>query len=356
MRCTAKKLVPGLFATLALSLFSGCLLLFAASPVAAELTPTEKEVAIEIDGAIRALEDGIVAFAPVMAESRAGDRSTQQAATLLLRAQGRLTYGLARLIHVNTEQAALADTLDTWTPAQYVASAWTRIDAGLGMLRDAQKVAPAAIQPYLTSAVARLTRLDRTQTFEAPFPIDYPQVVGPHGDWEQAQTRTSIALQSLDTAMTALVETYRASDVSPTVFPYLSGVVKRNVSVQRLYRHAMLINSMIPSVPSQDCGLNRFHLIAANLAKYVSMTSGSHGLHGAPYDLQRGIENLWPAVVEALIAAPVARAQFENFVVWWLRAWRWGDGAAWSMLEFPDEARLAEIRAQARPLAPPLCR
>jgi hypothetical protein len=333
----------------------GCSLLLGVSPVAAELTAAEKQVAIEVDGAIRKLEDGILAFAPLMGTVAGADRRTQQAASLMLRAQGRLTYGLARLIHVNTEQGANAEILDNWTPAQYVASAWTHIDSGVAMLKDAQQVLPVTLQPYVTSAVTRLTRLDRTQPFEEPFPLDYPQIIGPHGDWEQAQTRTSIALQLLDTAMIALVDTYRASDIPPTLFPRLTGIVRRNVSLQRLYRHAMLLNSMIPAVPSQDCGLNRFHLIAGNLARYVSMTSGSHGPHGAAYDLQLAIEDVWPTAIEALVGAPVARGHFEKFLTLWLRVWRWGDGAAWSMLEFPDENRLAEIRAQARPALPPLC-
>ena len=95
---------------------------------------------------------------------------------------------------------------------QSLLRAWAKADSIVkslnnGIANGTSKVpAMAAATPIVEQVIAMVSSIDRTLPYADPFPAAYPRVLGPHGDYDLAQSLAALARKYADEAVTSVVQ------------------------------------------------------------------------------------------------------------------------------------------------------
>ena len=134
-------------------------------------------------------------------ETSCGRADTAQACLALTQGFFKLTQAVGWLLHVNVnpdDEAGAA--LLASARSSVVATAWADLDRALLELNRASQFRG---QRDYEAALAALARVNRTLAYAEPFPENYPQKFGPHGNYDLAQQRLWSLIQYGATALQA---------------------------------------------------------------------------------------------------------------------------------------------------------
>ena len=90
--------------------------------------------------------------------------------------------------------------------------AWSKTDALVkslnnGIANGLSKEPPLANAiPIVQQVIAVLQSIDRTLPYASPFPAAYPRILGPHGDYDSAQSVAALARKYADEAITSVTQ------------------------------------------------------------------------------------------------------------------------------------------------------
>jgi len=362
--------------------FCLCLLVLSCAPVRAELTDEEKAQVKKAHDSLYAAEEGLFYTGLLARACSLSPARPEVQAALRAYAQGfsRGHRGLALLVGANPADGAEGAAIAAWPRAQWVAEAFADFDRTIvafetarsslmlaqGLAADACSVPAAAVTDSVNRARMwtgwasdGLRQLSRALAYAEPRSAAFPQVVGPHGDWQGTMNLGAFSLRFLTDALGHAAELYDTLELPYPDYNAFYRVALRYVSAQRLIRSTWLNLAMVP-LNAAECRKNRFRLVSDSLGRLVSHDSGSHiGVQGAPYEFAVGLGEFQPFFLEQVVSRPLARVRWRMFEQRWADAWRHSDGMAWQVLVFPSDEVLNQIRGQRSeadgPFGPPIC-
>lgn len=217
-------------------------LVLVAAPAWAELQPKEAAELGKARVARRSITTGLRDYVvPYL-----GDPIVASVMTQGLAAARETAIATGLLLNVITEQHSTPPfaTLAAMPREDRVALAWWRLDRVAAFLTGAQKSAAAARSAtadpmkqdamrrvsdiWLAGALTRLTALDRSLAYADPNPAAFPQIVGPHGDFEGAEwalyRAVNYAHNAMDIEPVAATRLLAATDVVVDAMLLLAGV------------------------------------------------------------------------------------------------------------------------------------
>ena len=294
----------------------GAALLVLCGSAEAELTAQEKANLVHLRNASRSispsLQDYILPYRL--------DTDVKPAALAVVRASREVTLELALLLDVITEQhqTPLYDELAAKTREERVQIAWWRGDRAVAMLRDAQNTLlaaeSAAQEPrkkdflfrartiWIEGAIHHLGKVNRTLTYAQPDPATFPQVIGPHGDYENYMWKV-----------------WRSQHYAHDAMESELGTTLRMQSAKNILVDAMLLVAGVTWNQDQATKSMFFRVIDA-----LELLTDGDVNNGLPPRFQQAI---------AIANTKAARAQIAD-------AWKHSDDAVWRLMIFLDCSKL----------------
>jgi len=337
---------------------------FAPGVACAELSTAEKKQLQSLHQAAGYVEQSYWALGDLLRRTTPANRPAVANVWGRLRASSdSINLAIALLVHGNPYQGWQATDLEASGVPTWVRRAWQSLDIAYGnLVALAFSDLPVSglantdgIRDRAWWAAQTISRVDRTLTFGNPWPRNYPQVIGPHGDWRAAVNRLGLSVSGFQELHGQAIAAY-ATDRPLDDYSAFSGIPALIGAVQLRSRMVLLNLALIPLSP-QQCAENAFHLVARTLGLLLDDTSHDPG--GSPYFFENGFEALLKVYSDNASTRPDFTRAFHRFFIVLQRMWRLQNGAAWSALTFPDPAKLAEIRGQnsiaSDPFAGALC-
>lgn len=288
----------------------GAALLLVCRPANAEFTNQEKANLVHLRNANRtispALQDYILPYRL--------DADVKPAALAVVTASREVTLEIGLLLNVITEQhlTPLYDALAAKTREERVQLAWWHGDRAVMFLRDAQnkllEAETATTDPrkkdfmfrarsiWVEGAITHLDRVNRTLAYADPLPASFPQVIGPHGDYEMYMWKL-----------------WRSQHYAHDAMRTELGTTLRMQSAKNIIIDAMLLVAGVTWNPDQAGKSMFFRVIDV-----IEMLSGDN------VD-----KNLPPRFMQAIsgVQTLAARIQIAD-------AWKHSDDAVWRLMIF----------------------
>ena len=235
---------------------------------------------------------------------------------------------------------------------------------------------------HTNTAITALTAFNQVLTYASPNSPWYPQVLGPHGDFDdavfdmaQAVNETATGLQGTRQAWDWVTNgesaysgpaLYNASTPCDAVggselMGFCRLIVRMGGNIMLTMTSTIRIYGLIPDNQAADYpGLQRedamsaVQLIAQQYEGLYSKQSGgnqsrTHQHPGIPYHYDNLGSDSWIPLTAAMTTRPVARALF--FTAWHqltMTAWRRSDGSGWNSFKFTgtdqNDATLQSLR------------
>jgi hypothetical protein len=317
----------------------------------AALTPVEAESVRRVFSA--ATDHLHAGMSEVLVVIRVTDGASRPRAAdvvrLLLRAQRQLASALGDLLG-----ATYAPT-DVRGRGFFVARAVQQIDAAKGTLAQVQAAASAAGGTQYTrlrtiwvaNALTQLNAFNRTLPYLDPYPEGVsPQgrrlVIGPHGEYDQAQARLSSAINFLLLGYEATQRAYAAD----ALLPGYEAIYQQMKFAALLYRQNVQAMATLAALPltSPEAALDPFFRV---LARLESLTHGGGGAttaanhcagdtcHGTPYNYNQLVQ-FFIQQVPYWTGRPTFAAEQRELLHRITEAWDGTDSAVWFTLSFPQ--------------------
>lgn len=282
----------------------------------AELTAQEKANLVHLRNASRtispALQDYILPYRL--------DADVKPAALALVRASREVTLEIALLLDVITEQrhTQLFDVLAAKTREERVQLAWWRGERAVAMLRDAQTLLlpaeEAATDPkkkdymfrartiWVEGAINHLEKVNTTLAYASPDPAAFPQIIGPHGDYENFMWKI-----------------WRSQHYAHDAMETELGTTLRMQSAKNILMDAMLLIAGVTWNQEQVTKRMFFRVVDV-----IEMLTDGDVNNGLPPRFQQAINGA---------NTKAARAQIAD-------AWKHADDAVWRLMIFLDCSKL----------------
>jgi hypothetical protein len=95
--------------------------------------------------------------------------------------------------------------------------AWAQLDGVIRTLQDSVmrlKRTPEFVSASedFNATIAILQSIDRTLPYAEPFPVSYPRIVGPHGDYDKAQANVALSVKYLIESCSKMLGTFLRPD------------------------------------------------------------------------------------------------------------------------------------------------
>lgn len=326
------------------------------SPAAAALTAAEATAIQRPFSAARNLAEGISAeLLPVINETNSSTRPRlAQVAQLINKAQGQVAGGLADLLggsydpddtrgrNFFVQRAAQQLTGAYATLGQVKAATNAAISAGansyhMGRLRDI----------HIAAAMTNLKAFDATLGYENPYPEGRSPdgrilVIGPHGDYAEAQVRLNSAITFLLQAASAVITAYGSDSLLPSYW----NLYQQIKFARTLYQENVEAMGALAGVTysASEAARNPFFRM---LARIETLTHGGGGptvasnhcspdtCHGTPYNYMNFVKftmdqmPYWSGRPNFAANMQVALRRISE-------AWDGTDSAVWFILAFPE--------------------
>ena len=287
-------------------------------------------------------------FVVIRATNSATRPSTAEVARLVVKAQRQLYSAIADLV------GASYFPTDTRGRRFFVSRGVQQMDAAMATLAQAQAAATTAIRAggdawrldrlrsvWIASAVGQLKAFNRQLAFADPSPEGVAPngqrpILGPHGDYDDAQNRLNGATNFLLLGYEGLIRGYTADSVLPSYEP-LYQQMKFSALLYRQNVQAMATLAGIP-MNGTEAAQNPFFRL---LARMETLTHGGGGpckpdtCHGTPYNYNNLLQFVIKQVPYWASRPTFAREQqgaYMNFT----DAWNNTDSAVWFTFSFPE--------------------
>lgn len=334
--------------TVLLALFA---LVGPAAPAWAAFTAPEQESILALKEASQKVSAGLRDYAvgPVLDRLPISSRTAlADALRSGFHAQRELNDAHAALLNVITAQVGTQPFAmwQTQPRSYFLTYAWWRLDRAVWMLQDARRIfsaiqASATADPvlydaarrvadiWLAQALATLQRVDRSLAYAAPNPTSFPQVVGPHGDYGNAQWKMWRSQWYLHDALDHWLGAYTAETLPSYIG--LGEPVKRLLQVNDILLDGMTLLAGVAWTPDQVTEGGFFR--ALDVMDWL--TNREYG----PKHWMEGMFGvaLW---VEAGSGHPGIRGHVRGMMQRVADAWKHSDDAAWRLMIFLDCAKL----------------
>lgn len=335
--------------TLVLSLLL-VVVLGGAVPASAAFTPAETTSVWRVFAAATDhLHAGMGELFPVIRATHSGTRhSTAEVARLVLRAQRQLYSALADLVGGSYFPS------DARGRRFFVSRAVQQIDAATATLTQAQAAAATAIRAggdawrldrvrslRIPDAVRQLKAFNRQLAFADPYPEGVSPhgrrlIIGPHGDYDDAQNRLNGATNFLLMGYEALVRGYAADSMLPS-YESLYQQMKFAALLYRQNVQAMATLAGV-SLSGPEVEQNPFFRL---LGRVETLTHGGGGpckpdnCHGTPYNYNNLLQHVIVQVPYWAGRPTFAREQ-QEVLHRFTEAWDSTDTAVWFIFTFPQ--------------------
>jgi hypothetical protein len=321
------------------------------SPAAAVLTSQEATALQRPFAAARNLSSGISgALLPAIKDQTNTSTRPKLAtvAQLIVRAQGQLAGGIADLLggsaadddgrgrtfFVRRGMEQLTSAHYTLTAAKSAVNAAIAAGASsyyLGRLRDID----------IAGALVNLQAFDTTLRFADPYPAARsPQgrmlVIGPHGDYDEAQRRLTSATTFLLAATAAVVDAYKSDSLLPSYWSLYQQLKFAGTLYQQNIEAMATLAGL--SQNATEAARSPFFRI---LGRIETLTHGGGGpchpddCHGTPYQYNNFMQFTLSQV--SYWAGRPSFAHYQQEAMHRItEAWDATDSAVWYMLTFPE--------------------
>jgi hypothetical protein len=210
--------------------------LICAFPARAELTDQEKAEVLKIVLAARKAEAGIVKLAAYIKSNPTGGDFVNKtilygAINPAINVMFQTRTGLTHLLWVyenfaNERTTREADLAKAWPQLDYAASIYRQSAA---RARTVPQFVSAALD--FEAAANLLSSIDRTLPYAEPFPPSYPNIIGPHGDYDTSQASIAHATKYLEHFMSRTVnQLVRATYPNTALTNYNIGLMHENIA------------------------------------------------------------------------------------------------------------------------------
>jgi hypothetical protein len=321
-----------------------------ALPASAAFTPDEiTSVRRVFSAATDYLHAGMGELFPVIRATTGATRpSTAEVARLLVRAQRQLYGAIADLVGASYYPS------DMRGRRFFVGRALQQIDAASATLAQAQAAAATAIRAggnvrqldrvrwlRIPETVRQLKAFNRQLAFADPYPEGVSRngrrlIMGPHGDYDEAQNRLNGAADFVLLGYEALVRGYAANSLLPSYEP----LYQQMKFAALLYRQNVQAMATLAGVPlnGTEVEQNPFFRL---LARVETLTHGGGGAcrpdncHGTPYNYNQLMQSVLVQVPYWTGRSTFAREQ-QEVIHRFAQAWDKTDTAVWFIFAFPE--------------------
>jgi hypothetical protein len=321
-----------------------------AVPASAAFTPEEiTSVRRVFSAATDHLHSAMGELFPVIRATNGSTRSsTAEVARLLVRAQRQLHGALGDLVGGSYYPS------DVRGRRFFVSRAVQQIDAATATLGQAQAAAATAIRAGgnvrqldrvrwlgTAEAVRQLKAFNRQLAFADPYPKGVSPngrrlVLGPHGDYDEAQNRLHGATNFLLMGYEALIRGYAANSVLPSYEP----LYQQMKFAALLYRQNVQAMATLAGFPlyGSEAEQNPFFRL---LARVETLTHGGGGpckpdnCHGTPYNYNQLLQFMI-AQVPYWTGRPTFAREQQEVLRRFAEAWDSTDTAVWFIFAFPE--------------------
>jgi hypothetical protein len=320
-------------------------------PAAAVLTSQEATALQRPLAAARNLSDGISGELLTAIKDQTTSATRPKLATvaqLIIRAQGQVAGALADLLGGSGPED------DPRGRAFFVRRAVDQLGAAHATLGSAKSAANTAIAAgassyslgrlrdiHIAGAMANLQAFDTTLRFADPYPsARSPQgrilVIGPHGDYEEAQRRLSSATTFLLAATAAVVNAYKSDSLLPSYWSLYQQLKFAGTLFQQNVQAMATVAGL--SLSATEAARSPFFRI---LGRIETLTHGGGGpckpdtCHGTPYQYNNFMQFTLSQV--SYWAGRPSFAHYQQEAMHRItEAWDGTDTAVWYMLTFPE--------------------
>jgi hypothetical protein len=320
-----------------------------AVPASAAFTPAETtSVQRVFSAATDHLHAGMGDLLPVIRATNGSTRSsTAEVARQLMRAQRKLYGALADLVGGSYFPG------DVRGRRFFVSRAVQQIDAAAATLTQAQAAAATAIRAggnagqldrlrsvRIAEAARQLKAFNRQLTFADPYPEAVSPngrrlILGPHGDYDDAQNRLNAATNFLLMGYEALVRGYAADSVLPSYEP----LYQQMEFAALLYRQNVQAMATLAGVPLNGTEVEQTQFFRL-LARVETLTHGGGG--PCQPDNCRGTPHNYNSVLQRVITQvpywagrPTFAREQQEAVRRFTQAWDSTDSAVWFTFILP---------------------
>ena len=325
-----------------------------AVPASAAFTPAETTSLQHVfSAATDHLHAGMGELFPVIRATNSATRpSTAEVARLVVRAQRQLYSAIADLVGASYFEG------DVRGRRFFVSRAVQQIDAGTVTLGQAQAAAATAIRAggdarqldrlrsvRIADAVRQLKAFNRALAFADPYPQGVSPngrrlILGPHGDYDDAQNHLGGATNFLLMGYEALVRGYAADRVLPSY----ESLYQQMQFAALLYRQNVQAMATLAGIPlnATEAAQNPFFRL---LARVETLTHGGGGpckpdnCHGTPFNYNNLLKHVF-AQTSYWASRPTFAREQQEVLHRFTQAWDSTDSAVWFTFSFPqcDEA------------------
>jgi hypothetical protein len=320
-----------------------------AVPASAAFTPDEttsvRRVFSAATGQLNAAMGEL--FYVIRATNSATRPSTAEVARLVVQAQRQLYSAIADLVGASYVPS------DVRGRQFFVSRAEQQMDAAMATLAQAQAAATTAIRAggdayrldrlrsmRIPDAVRQLKAFNRQLAFADPYPEGVSPdgqrpILGPHGDYDDAQNRLNGATNFLLLGYEALIRGYAADSVLPSYEPFY----QQMKFAALLYGQNVQAMATLAGIPlnATEAAQNPFFRL---LARMETLTHGGGGpcnpdtCHGTPYNYNSLLQWVIKQVPYWNSRPTFAREQQAAYMHF-IDAWDSTDQGVWFTLSFP---------------------
>ena len=321
-----------------------------AVPASAAFTPDEiTSMRRVFNAASDHLHAGMSELFPVIRATNSATRPrTAEVARLVVQAQRQLYSAIADLV------GGSYFPNDARGRRFFVGRALQQMDAATATLAQAQAAATAAIRAggnatqldrlrlvRIADALRQIKAFNRQLAFADPYPegvsaSGHRLILGPHGDYDNAQNRLNAATGFVLLGYEALIRGYAADSVLPSY----ESVYQQMKFASLLYRQNMQAMATLAGVPMNGTEVEQNPFFRL-LARVETLTHGGGGpckpdtCHGTPYNYNQLLQFAIRQVPYWANRPTFARAQQEAYTRF-TDAWDGTDSAVWFTFSFPQ--------------------
>jgi hypothetical protein len=318
----------------------------------AEFTPDEARAIRHLREAALDLSTGLRDYLSPLMNTATNDQTRPLLGAAMrdaLIASREASIALGLLLNVVTEQHGSPPFahLAALSRAERVAQAWWRCDRAIMYIEGARSGLAAAARldrsnaayqdavrraanVWFVSALADLQAVDRSLAYTNPNPRSFPQIVGPHGNFESAQWMLWRSQHYAHDAMDGIVVAY----LGPKLRSYVGSaeVIRRLLLARDISVDAMILLAGVTWADQQVREGEFFR----TLEVLQALTDDDE----LPKRWMEAITALGSFWLPAMSADPVTTQYVRGALIRIADAWKHADNAAWQLMIFPDCAKL----------------
>lgn len=290
-----------------------------ASPAYAVLTDAENASLHRFRGGWTSVSRAMFALSTALKNGRT---DVGQVALALTRTHSRAsqTWGLVFVGIEASNNPNEREVLRQMTRTELVAVGWDRLDRALWRLGQARDSAKAleldGVVVQIDRAFEKFNSTDRTLSYSNPFPDSYPQIIGPHGDYDAALRGLWLSVWYMTGVQSTVADIYRGKPVSPEGIKALQAALIQG-------------RDMTGAVVSSMCNLVNCYQNEFNKQFFVII--------GALKPLTIKVPLKFSGILRAFTKWNPSHGRFHPFVLQKLiDAWRTADAAIWNAMKFGD--------------------